>query len=324
MSNSNITISVVMPAWNAQETIERAIRSALDQKGVEVEILVLDDCSTDNTSSIVSSIEDSRVKYRRMKTNGGPAAARNEGIRLASGEFIAVLDSDDYFLPDRLERLGNIICSHNADVAVDNLVLLRHGSGKMELFFQDQQFDGGMVIELDQYLRENTLFDNKRTLGYLKPVFKTKFLRERNLLYNENVKVIEDFVLVAECLARGAHLLRCWDAGYVYTVDRSGSFSNRLNASWVATMISADDTFMRTYVADMTPAQIAAARFRRRNLDRVFTFLSSLEAVKLREFRSAIAMLLKSPSSIGYFKMPMRARLKPISAKLKQLLSVSR
>ncbi len=99
------SVSVVVPAYNRQKTIERAIASALQQNYPVHEIIVVDDCSTDNTVQIIQEFvkHDSRIKLLRHERNKGAQAARNAGIRNATGEWIAFLDSDDEWLPTRLQ-----------------------------------------------------------------------------------------------------------------------------------------------------------------------------------------------------------------------------
>lgn len=100
----NSLVSVIIPAFNRAKTIGRAIKSCLSQDYHEIEILVVDDHSSDNTQEIVRSFDDRRLKYFFHSKNCGPAAARNTGIRNAKGEFIAFLDSDDEWLPDKISR----------------------------------------------------------------------------------------------------------------------------------------------------------------------------------------------------------------------------
>jgi len=94
-------VSVVIPTWNRAAIIDAAIASVLDQTFSDFELLVVDDGSTDKTEQVVAAFTDARVKYIR-RTNGGVSAARNTGIERAAGEYIAFLDSDDLFLPQRL------------------------------------------------------------------------------------------------------------------------------------------------------------------------------------------------------------------------------
>ncbi len=97
------TISAVIPAFNAAAVVGRAIESALKQSIPPTEVLVIDDGSTDQTAEVVASYATS-VKLLRRPQNGGPGAARNTGIRAASGDWIALLDADDAWLPHKLER----------------------------------------------------------------------------------------------------------------------------------------------------------------------------------------------------------------------------
>jgi glycosyltransferase involved in cell wall biosynthesis len=98
------TVSVVIPVHNRVESVSRAIDSALTQTIDDVEVLVVDDASTDGTPDVVEAYDDARVRLFRHETNRGGSAARNTGIDHASGVYIAFLDSDDEWLPRKLER----------------------------------------------------------------------------------------------------------------------------------------------------------------------------------------------------------------------------
>ncbi|MBF0522063.1 MAG: glycosyltransferase family 2 protein [Candidatus Omnitrophica bacterium] len=97
-------VSVVIPAYNRAYTLRRAINSVLNQTHQNVEIFVVDDGSTDNTQEIVRNFLDPRVRYIRHPQNLGISAARNTGIEVARGNFVALLDSDDEFLSDKIEK----------------------------------------------------------------------------------------------------------------------------------------------------------------------------------------------------------------------------
>lgn len=96
-------LSVVIPTWNRAPLVREAIQSALDQRAGEVEVIVVDDVSTDSTAEILGSEFGSRIRLLRLEHRRGPGGARNAGARLAHGEFIAFLDSDDVWLPGKLE-----------------------------------------------------------------------------------------------------------------------------------------------------------------------------------------------------------------------------
>lgn len=108
MSGSEeIRISVVIAAYNAAATIVRAVESCLRQTVLPLEIIVVDDKSSDTTAEILQQYGNT-VTVIALKENSGPAAARNAGIEKASGNFIAFLDADDYWLPEKIERVTHL------------------------------------------------------------------------------------------------------------------------------------------------------------------------------------------------------------------------
>lgn len=105
MSNKPL-VSVVMPNYNGERFVEDAIKSVLSQTYDNIEIIVVDDCSRDNSPEIIEKIakQDERVHLFRNKTNCGVSQTRNRGIQLASGRYIALLDNDDLWEKDKVER----------------------------------------------------------------------------------------------------------------------------------------------------------------------------------------------------------------------------
>ncbi len=98
------SVSVVLPTYNRAHTLPRAIASVLAQDARDLELLVVDDGSTDDTRQVVGGINDPRLRYLQRPRNGGPAAARNTGLAHARGEYIAFQDSDDEWLPLKLNK----------------------------------------------------------------------------------------------------------------------------------------------------------------------------------------------------------------------------
>ena len=107
MNESRPLISVIMPAYNAERFIEAAINSVRAQTVTDWELIVLDDCSGDGTRSVAERLaaEDSRIRLVcRAQNSGGAAVVRNQGLDLCSGDYVAFLDSDDIWLPEKLEK----------------------------------------------------------------------------------------------------------------------------------------------------------------------------------------------------------------------------
>ncbi|MFC2157980.1 glycosyltransferase family 2 protein [Acidobacteriota bacterium] len=99
----NPSVSVVIPTFNRAGVIERCIKSVQDQTYRDFEIVVVDDASKDNTAEVVEKIQDERIRYIKLEKNTGPSQSRNIGIEKSRGKYIAFLDDDDEWLPEKLE-----------------------------------------------------------------------------------------------------------------------------------------------------------------------------------------------------------------------------
>lgn len=99
----NETISIIMPSYNTARYISQTIDSVLAQTYVDWELIIVDDCSKDNTDEVVSKYDDPRIHYLKNDVNSGAAVSRNRGLREAKGRYIAFLDSDDLWERDKLE-----------------------------------------------------------------------------------------------------------------------------------------------------------------------------------------------------------------------------
>ncbi|MBO4690503.1 MAG: glycosyltransferase family 2 protein [Paludibacteraceae bacterium] len=97
-------VSIIMPTYNCGQYIAESIQSVLSQTYSNWELLIIDDCSTDNTRYVVSSFKDPRIHYQCNQKNSGAAISRNTALRMAKGKYIAFLDSDDLWSPNKLER----------------------------------------------------------------------------------------------------------------------------------------------------------------------------------------------------------------------------
>ena len=117
MNKLNVIISIIMPCYNASETINDAIKSVIAQDYDNWELLITDDCSTDNSVSIVKEYceKDDRVKLFELKENAGVANARNNSISFASGSYIAFLDSDDKWHSRKLSVQIDYMLKNNVD-----------------------------------------------------------------------------------------------------------------------------------------------------------------------------------------------------------------
>ena len=111
-------VSVIMPAHNAERFLEEAIQSVISQTVTDWELLVIDDCSSDNTRQIAAEFaqKDPRIRLLANEQNMGVAKTRNRGLDLCSGQYVALLDSDDYWKPQLLEKMISRAKETEADI----------------------------------------------------------------------------------------------------------------------------------------------------------------------------------------------------------------
>ena len=114
---STALVSVIMPTFNRGERIRASIESVLAQSIRDIELIVVDDCGTDDILPVLSSFGTSAIRYHRLAANSGPSAARNAGIELARGKFVAYLDDDDVMYPDHLAILLKHLQDNKCDFA---------------------------------------------------------------------------------------------------------------------------------------------------------------------------------------------------------------
>ena len=103
-SIGNILVSIVTPVYNSEKYIGETIKSVLGQSHQNWEMLIVDDCSKDNTEKIVKEFSDPRIKYFKLEQNSGAAIARNKALENAKGRYITFLDADDMWKPEKLKR----------------------------------------------------------------------------------------------------------------------------------------------------------------------------------------------------------------------------
>ena len=218
--------SVIIPAYNVSGIIGRAIRSAAAQTLPPLEILVIDDCSTDDTVEAVRALGREIPSLRLLSTpaNGGPSAARNVGLRAAKADWIGLLDADDAWKPGRLERLSEVALATSADFVADDLVMwdiIADVEFKPPYYrLPEPQKQIGL---LDIFRAEDDFNISKASFGLMKPIMRRKFLADHKLEYDERINFSEDLVLYVESLFNGAKIIMINEAYYIYSVPSAPS-----------------------------------------------------------------------------------------------------
>lgn len=303
-------VTFVIAAYNAADTIMRAIESALAQDGVAVEVVVIDDCSVDATATLVAAIRDPRVRLIALEQNRGPGGARNAGLAASRGKWIAILDSDDTVTPDRLKRMIDRAETAQAQIVVDNLDVLSRG-GKSTRMFSEAALAALHELTLAVFIESNEIFRSEHNFGYMKPVFERRFIEAHGLRFDEELRIGEDYLLLASALACGGRCAVEPLAGYIYHI-REGSISRVLRLEHIDAMVAADDRFLAHYTLDPLSHRMQSKR--RRGFQQARSFLMLVEHLKNRSLAGALKTALADPFALRHLRMPIAARLRRLLA----------
>jgi glycosyltransferase involved in cell wall biosynthesis len=138
---SSPIVSVILPTYNRAPLITRAIESVLGQEFTDLELIVVDDGSTDNTRQAISRMDDQRLRYINYDQNHGETFARNRGIQLARGEFIAQMDSDDIWYPQKISYQVNLFSRYrHLNLSFCNMKNINMITGKEENYFEQVSY----------------------------------------------------------------------------------------------------------------------------------------------------------------------------------------
>ena len=287
-------VSVIIAAWKAETFLEQAVASALASSGVSVEVVIVDDASPDGTTPVAQRLaaQDGRVIASRLEANGGPSAARNRAIGLASGRYIAVLDADDTMSPERLARLVRHAEATGADIVADNMFEVDEAGARLTStgFLTSQAFAQDRAVDLATWIKFNEPMKRGDCIGYLKPLIRRDALPLSGAVYDTALRNSEDYYLVAGLLAQGRKMAYLAQPGYFYTRS-AGSTSHRLKPEHTQAWLDAERRFADASGSKLSGADRRALAHRRRTLRNVHQLVATTEAVKSRKLGNALGML---------------------------------
>ena len=218
MQNDFGLISIIMAAYNAEKTIEQAINSVLSQTYPDFELLVVNDCSTDKTAMLAEAIvkKDDRVRLISNEKNSGVSYTRKHGLEEASGEWVAILDSDDAWAPEKLEKQINLQKKTNAD-------LLFTGSAFMDADGKpiDWYLAAPAEVTYRQLLKQNVLSNSSALVR--------KELYAKYYAVGDGMH--EDFALWLNILKDGRKAYGVDESLLIYRIAKSSKSGNKFKAA---------------------------------------------------------------------------------------------
>lgn len=211
-------ISIIMAAYNVEKTIEQAINSVLNQTYPVYELLVVDDCSQDGTAKLVANIalRDSRVRLISNKENRGVSYTRKHGLEEAKGSWIAILDSDDAWAPEKLEKQIDLQKRMNAD-------LIFTGSAFMDSDGQpiDWYLHAPAEVTYRQLLKQNVLSNSSALVR--------KELYAKHYAVGDGMH--EDFAIWLSILKEGKNAYGVDEPLLIYRIAKSSKSGNKVKAA---------------------------------------------------------------------------------------------
>jgi glycosyltransferase involved in cell wall biosynthesis len=238
-----MSVSIVMPVYNAEKFLARSIESVIHQSYPSIELLLVNDGSTDRSEAICRkyALEDPRIKILSQK-NKGPAAARNAGVREAAGEFVFFLDADDFISENALETLiaeyhqyqPDLVLGHfcklvNDQEVVKQTVSFRVGDGPYENRKKKLSRE-----DIHAYVRHFLKHPSNHLISYCwARLYKLSIIRDNRISADEDMRLFEDLVFNLEYLKHTREMIFVNEPLYTYTMH-----DNHVSASMV--MINAE------------------------------------------------------------------------------------
>lgn len=207
-------VSVIIPMYNSSKHIKECIDSVINQTYRNIEIIVVDDASSDNSVQIIKSIKDSRIKMIELKQNGGAAIARNNGIEKATGDYICFLDSDDYWKLDKIEKQVKFIEANNYTFIYSGYEFLKNNKTHMAHVL--------LSINYNQALKNTTIFTST-------VMFNMEYLKKEDI-FMPNVKRGEDTATWWQVLKKNITAYGIDEPLAIYRVGEKSLSSNKIKA----------------------------------------------------------------------------------------------
>jgi len=232
-------ISIIVPIYNVDKYLNKCIESILNQTYTNLEIILIDDGSTDDSGKICDEYaeKDDRIIVIH-KENGGVSSARNEGLKIATGKYLCFVDSDDEVKKEYIETLVNLISKNNIDIAMINYIRKYPDyETKNEYFIENK------LLNKNQFFIH--LFENNSYGGYL---FNKIFIKEKilsnNVRFDENIHICEDLLFVCQVADKCEKFYYDFDEYLYYYYIRSDSALRSKYSARTATRVDIYDTIL--------------------------------------------------------------------------------
>jgi len=173
----NNLVSIITPSYNSERFISQTINSVLAQTYKDWEMIIVDDVSPDNSNKIIEEHikKDSRIKLIKLEKNSGPAVARNRAIEEANGRYIAFLDADDLWMPEKLKKQINFMSVNNYELTYTNYETMNENGVKLNSFIiSPRRLDYKQLLKSNKVGCLSAIYDTKRIGKIFMPLIKKR------------------------------------------------------------------------------------------------------------------------------------------------------
>jgi len=301
----NPEVSVIITAYNTETYIAQAIESALGQTEENLEVILVDNASTDDTGKIARGFVDKRLKILVNQKNLGVSAALNRALREAKGKWVTRLDSDDWYAPQRLEKLLQVAYAEDADMVADDLYLIQDGkkhpwstllSESGERVEKIKQIDPAYFVETDVYGQKGL------HLGLSIPLFKRDFLVQHGIEYDENLLRSPDFWLDVKCLAHGARFFLVPEPYYFHRF-RQGSITAGSKVKHINEFSRANLYYLQQECVKKNSALVSALSKHQTLIEKTIPYYRVIDRLKERELLAGLIEMVRNPYFFLHFIM---------------------
>jgi len=286
-------VSIMMPAYNASKYIGRAIESVLAQTYENWELIIVDDCSTDNTYEIAASYIDPRIRILRHEQNMGVGPSRNDALSASTGQWIAVLDADDEWLPERLERLIKET-DGSEDLFVSDLVTMCFDRDGSLIPWRVIDYPGLIteghtsILGVEDFLMAGAIL--------LKPLFPMSVVRNFQLCF-EDFHVGEDLDFWVQLFHAGLKLKLIGETYYLYRLT-TGSLTSKTHKASLDLL----SVYEKWIIEERTsPAERELWTKLKAKVEERLTYGLFADSLKSRKFSEAIRIAFKDPRVLVIF-----------------------
>ena len=238
VKGGNVRVDVILPAFNAQNTLTRAVESVIRQSALG-QLIIVDDASTDGTRELIQTLceQYANIVPVLLDENVGPAHARNLAMQHSTAAWVTLLDSDDWMDDNRLSTLLDYAVQADADIVADD-IFLHNVDGEPARLWQSAPFTPFfMNAAFFAQMNIAEMTGEAREFGYIKPMFRADILKRTPEPWRRSLRIMEDYDLYLRCLVAGDRFLFAPAAGYHY--DR-GTASRAHRSNDLRTIVKLD------------------------------------------------------------------------------------